>query len=113
MPGPSTTPESHRPAVVMGLNADCVLRERSDSGKTGEGSSVGDARPSVEGRMTVGVGMARTGGLGAPSSAGVSAGVCSFEGISIGVGSANCLRRRISSLRLFSLSSSVSDRVST
>ena len=61
MPGPSVMPESHIPAVVMGLNADCVLRVRSESGRLGEGRSMGDAGPSVEGRMTVGVGMTSTG----------------------------------------------------
>lgn len=107
-PGPSVTPESHMPAVVIGLNADCVLRVRSDSGSCGEGRSIGDAGPSVEGRMTVGVGMTRTGGRSGAWTAGLSIGESS-----IGVGSASCLSVRISSLRLFSFSSSVSESVST
>lgn len=108
-PGPSVTPESHMPAVVMGLNADWVLRVRSESGRRGEGRSMGDDGLSVEGRMTVGVGMTRTGGRGGASAAGVSGG----DTVLTGVGGAMCLRRSISWLRLFSWSSSVSESVST
>jgi hypothetical protein len=93
------------PAVVMGLNADWVLRVRSDSGSCGDGRSMGEDGPSVEGRMTVGVGMMRTGGRGGASTVGVSTGDT--------VGSAKFLSLKISSLRLFSLSYSVSESVST
>src|SRR5690242_473676 len=106
-PGPSTTPESHMPAVVIGLYADFVLRVRFESGNCGEGRSMGEAG-SVKERIAVGAGMTSIGGREGALTSRVS-----FGDTSMGVGSTSCFRRRIFSSRLFSLSSSVSESVST
>lgn len=104
-PGPSVTPESHMPVVVMGAYADCVFLERSVCGMAGErrgeaSSGVGEVGPSGDAGMTIGDGIA--GGSGRVDSA---------EGRSIGEGSCSSLMRSSSTLRFIVRSSAVSASV--
>lgn len=104
-PGRSVTPESHRPAVVIGLYADCVFRARSGSGRGGERRD-GD---SIGGVIFDAGGMAIGEGTVAPVERRVVSLVGDSEEVrSIVVGRASSLMRSNSTLRFVCLSSSLS-----
>ena len=102
-PGRSVTPESQSPAVVMGLYADWVLRERSGSERGGESNGVGRVGESLEGRVMIGDGIVITVGRVLGSSVGVSE-----EDRSRVEGRASSFMRSNSTLRFVCLSSSLS-----
>jgi hypothetical protein len=107
-PTRSDTPESQRPAVVIGLKADCVFRERSGSFGSGErrgGDNNGVGDVGEVGGIVIGGGMATIVGSGVGSTGGASQEERSETG------SASSLMRRISTLRLTWRSSSLSGTV--